>query len=158
FLLMERMPGSPLVSARPLGMDRPLLDVQLRLHALDATRLIRALGEAVTFDGYVAALERRVVRARLHGLRGAMRWLREHRPPPPAPPVICHGDLHPQNVLVEGRRVTGVLDWPNTVVADAAFDVASTHTILRFVPPALASLPRSFRWLARVGQPLLAAR
>lgn len=158
FLLMERVPGSPLVSARPLGMERPLLDAQLRLHALDATRLVRALGEAVTFDGYVAALERRVIRTGLHGLTSSMRWLREHRPPPAARPVICHGDLHPQNVLMEGRRVTGVLDWPNTVVADAAFDIASTHTILRFVPPALASMPRSLRWLARVGQPLLAAR
>jgi aminoglycoside phosphotransferase (APT) family kinase protein len=158
FLLMERLPGAPLISARPLGMERPLLDVQLRLHALDAAPLARALGEAVTFDGYVAALERRVARAGLHGLIASMRWLREHRPRPAAPPVICHGDLHPQNVLVEGRRVTGVLDWPNTVIADAAFDVASTRNILRFVPPTLVSLPRLLRWLASVGQPLLAAR
>jgi aminoglycoside phosphotransferase (APT) family kinase protein len=158
FSLMERLPGIPLISARPLGMDRPLLDAQLRLHTLDAGPLARALGEAVTFEGYVAALERRVGRAGLHGLTAPLRWLREHRPRPSEPAVICHGDLHPQNVLVEGRRVSGVLDWPNTVIADAAFDVASTRNILRFVPPALASLPPPLRWLAGLGQPLLAAR
>ena len=37
--------------------------------------------------------------------------------------------------------MSGVLDWPNAVIADAAFDVASTHNILRFVPPGLASVP-----------------
>lgn len=158
FLLMERLPGTPLISTRPVGMDRLLLEAQLRLHALDPAPLARALGDAVTFEGYLASLGRRVARAGLTGLTELMRWLHEQRPPPEAPPVICHGDLHPQNVLVQGGRVSGVLDWPNAVIADAAFDVASTHSILRFVPVGLASMPRALRWLARVGQPILAAR
>jgi aminoglycoside phosphotransferase (APT) family kinase protein len=115
-------------------MDRPLLEAQLRLHALDPAPLARALGDAFTFEGYLASLERRRARAGLAGLAQPMQWLHEHRPPPDAPAVICHGDLHPQNILVEGGRVSGVLDWPNAVIADAAFDVASTHNILRFVP------------------------
>ncbi len=158
FLLMERLPGTPLISTRPLGMDRPLIEAQLRLHALDPAPLARALGDAVTFEGYLASLGRRVARAKLTGLAELMRWLHEQRPAPAAPPVICHGDLHPQNILVQGGRVSGVLDWPNAVIADAAFDVASTHSILRFVPAGLASVPRPLRWLARVGQPILAAR
>ena len=158
FLLMERLPGTPLISTRPVGMDRLLLEAQLRLHALDPAPIARALGDAVTFEGYLASLGRRVARAGLTGLTELMRWLHEQRPPPQAPPVICHGDLHPQNVLVQGGRVSGVLDWPNAVIADAAFDVASTHSILRFVPVGLASMPRALRWLARVGQPILAAR
>ena len=158
FLLMERLPGTPLISTRPVGMDRLLLEAQLRLHALDPAPIARALGDAVTFEGYLASLGRRVARAGLTGLTELMRWLHEQRPPPEAPPVICHGDLHPQNVLVQGGRVSGVLDWPNAVIADAAFDVASTHSILRFVPVGLASMPRALRWLARVGQPILAAR
>jgi len=158
FLLMERLPGTPLISTRPVGMDRLLLEAQLRLHALDPAPIARALGDAVTFEGYLASLGRRVARARLTGLTELMRWLHEQRPPPQAPPVICHGDLHPQNVLVQGGRVSGVLDWANAVIADAAFDVASTHSILRFVPVGLASMPRALRWLARVGQPILAAR
>jgi aminoglycoside phosphotransferase (APT) family kinase protein len=158
FLLMERLPGTPLIAARPLGMDRPLLDAQRRLHALDPAPLVRALGDTVTFDGYLAELARRAARAGLDGLGGLLGWLRQRRPQPAAPPVICHGDLHPQNVLVQDGRVSGVLDWPNTVVADAAFDVASTRNILRLVPAGLASLPVALRWLARLGQPILAAR
>ena len=46
FLLMERLPGTPLISTRPVGMDRPLLEAQLRLHALDPAPLARALGDA----------------------------------------------------------------------------------------------------------------
>ena len=158
FLLMERLPGTPLISARPIGMDRPLVEAQLRLHALDPAPLARALGDAITFDGYLASFGRRIDRAGLTGLVELMRWLHERRPPPGAPPVVCHGDLHPQNILVESGRVSGVLDWPNALIADAAFDVASTRTILRFVPVGLASMPRALRWLARVGQPILAAR
>jgi aminoglycoside phosphotransferase (APT) family kinase protein len=78
--------------------------------------------------------------------------------PPGGAPVICHGDFHPQNILVEGRRVTGVLDWPNVLVAAPAFDVASTLNILRFVPAGLTSLPVVLRWLSGVAQPLLVRR
>jgi aminoglycoside phosphotransferase (APT) family kinase protein len=158
FLLMTRLPGVPLLAARPLGMDRPLVDAQLRLHALDPAPLVRALGDVITFDGYLARFQRRIEQAELEGLQGVARWLHEHRPQAATPPVICHGDLHPQNVLVEGGRVSGVVDWTNTVVADPAFDVGSTHMILRFVPAGLASLPGPLRWLARVGQPILATR
>jgi aminoglycoside phosphotransferase (APT) family kinase protein len=158
FLLMTRLPGRPLIAARPMGMDGPLVDAQLRLHALDPAPLVRALGDAIGFDGYLSRFQRRLERAELEGLQGVARWLREHRPPAAEPPVICHGDLHPQNVLVESGRVSGVVDWTNTVIADPAFDVASTRTILRFVPAELVALPGPLRWLARLGQPILAAR
>jgi len=157
FLVMERLSGAPLTT-RPIGMAAVLCDAQLRLHALDAAPLGRLLGEPATFDGYLAALDRRIARVSLAGLAGLMAWLRERRPPPAAPPVICHGDLHPQNVLIDGRALSGVLDWPNVLVADDAFDVASTRLILRFVPVELASLPSAVRWLAHVGQPILAHR
>jgi aminoglycoside phosphotransferase (APT) family kinase protein len=158
FLVMERVPGVSLIAAGPLGMDRVLVDLQLRLHALDASPLRRALGEAVTFDGYLDALGRRIDAAVLTGLAPLLGWLRERRPATDGALVVCHGDFHPQNVLVERGAVTGVLDWPNALVAERAFDVASTLNILRFVPAALTSLPWPLRWLARIGQPILAAR
>jgi aminoglycoside phosphotransferase (APT) family kinase protein len=157
FLLMERLPGIPLIAAGLVGMDRALLDAQLRLHALDPAPLARALGDAITFEGYLAKLEGRIERGALSGLAAAMRWLHDHRPPP-APLAICHGDLHPQNILVEHGRVTGVLDWPNVLVADPAFDLAATWSILRFVPAGLTSMTAVLRGLARLGQPVLATR
>jgi aminoglycoside phosphotransferase (APT) family kinase protein len=156
FLVMTRRPGLPLVT-RPVGMAAVLVAVQLRLHSLDPTPLARALGEVATFDGYLARLDQRIGRASLSGLAPMMAWLRGQRPPPEAP-AICHGDLHPQNVLVDGGAVSGVLDWPNVLVADPAFDVASTRLILRFVPAGLASMPRPLRALAHLAQPILAQR
>src|SRR5207248_7580633 len=110
-----------------------------------------------TFDGYLDSLARRIDRAGLAGLAPLLAWLRERRPADD-PLAVCHGDFHPQNVLVEHGAATGVLDWPNALLADPVFDVASTLGILRFVPVDLVSTSRPLRWLARVGQPLLAAR
>lgn len=47
-----------------------------------------------------------------------------------APSSFLHLDYHPQNVLVEGLRVTGVIDWANTAVGDRHFDAATTSVIL----------------------------
>jgi aminoglycoside phosphotransferase (APT) family kinase protein len=86
-----------------------------------------------------------------------MSWLRSHRPSPGSP-VICHGDFHPRNLLVAGGRLTGVLDWPNTLVADAELDVAATLNILRFVPADLAAPSKVTRALAEIARPILVAR
>jgi hypothetical protein len=54
--------------------------------------------------------------------------------------------------------VTGVVDWPNALVADAEFDVASTLNILRFVPVDLAAPSKVTRVLAGIARPILVAR
>jgi aminoglycoside phosphotransferase (APT) family kinase protein len=153
FAIMPRAPGVPLLS-RLVGMAGVLVEAQLRLHALDPTPLRATLPD---FDDYLAALAHRIDAASLSGLAPLLAWLRERRPRPDTGAVICHGDLHPQNILVEGRAVSGVLDWPNALVAEPAFDVASTLSILRFVPAGLA-VPGPLRWLARAGQQILAGR
>ena len=165
FLLMEHLTGRVLIDAQRVGMGGVLAEAQARLHALSAEPLLAALdadpaaGGRVTvgFDGYLKALEARVVRATLDGLKPTLRWLHEQRPSPGAP-VICHGDFHPRNLLVADGRVTGVVDWPNTLVADAEFDVAATLDILRFVPVDLVGMPRVVSLLAQMAQPILAAR
>ena len=165
FLVMERLPGTVLVDAQRLGMAAVLVQAQVRLHALKAEPLLAALDQdtgsggraAVGFDAYVQALERRVAHAKLDGLAPLMGWIQDHRPSP-GPAVICHGDFHPRNLLVAAGRVTGVLDWPNALVADAELDVAATLNILRFVPVDLAAPSRVVRVLARVARPILVAR
>jgi aminoglycoside phosphotransferase (APT) family kinase protein len=47
-----------------------------------------------------------------------------------APPSFLHLDYHPQNVLVKGFRVTGVIDWANAAIGDRHFDAATTAMIL----------------------------
>jgi aminoglycoside phosphotransferase (APT) family kinase protein len=39
------------------------------------------------------------------------RWLDAHAPPPPPALALVHGDFRTGNYMVEGGRLTGVLDW-----------------------------------------------
>jgi aminoglycoside phosphotransferase (APT) family kinase protein len=43
--------------------------------------------------------------------------------PPPEPRAVCHGDLHFRHVLVEGDRVTGLIDWIDLCRGDPALDL-----------------------------------
>ena len=47
--------------------------------------------------------------------------------------VICHGDLHPFNLLVDGHRWT-LIDWSTAVLADPHYDLAFT-TLMLANPP-----------------------
>jgi aminoglycoside phosphotransferase (APT) family kinase protein len=51
-----------------------------------------------------------------------------------APISLLHMDFHPLNVMVDNRRVTGVLDWANVRVGDRRADLARTVTLLRLPP------------------------
>lgn len=165
FLVMERAPGRVLPQERLLGMSAVLVDLQRQLHALDAEPLLRTLDEqtphgrsAVTLDGHLAEMSRRARAPGLEGLRSIAGWLGAHRPSENARPVICHGDFHPLNVLYESGRVTAVLDWPNAIVAEPAYDVAATRTILATAPIDLAGVSPAMQWLARAGRRMLLRR
>jgi aminoglycoside phosphotransferase (APT) family kinase protein len=43
-------------------------------------------------------------------LEWGMRWLETHLPAPAAP-VLCHHDFRTGNYLLDGTRLTGILDW-----------------------------------------------
>ena len=169
FLVMERAAGRPLLDDRLRGVSATLADAQTRLHALDAEPLLRALDDegraaggsfdrrAVGYEGHLAELDRRVRVAGLTGLGPGLRWLLDHRPVG-GPRVICHCDFHPQNLLVEGGRVTAVLDWPNTLVAEPECDVAATLVILRLTPVEVFPVPAALRVLVAVLRPIMTAR
>ena len=50
--------------------------------------------------------------------------------------VVCHGDLHPFNILDHGGALV-VVDWTGAVVADPCFDLAFTELLLANPPLAL---------------------
>ena len=63
---------------------------------------------------------------------------------------ILHMDFHPLNVMTNGRRITGVLDWANVAVGDARADLARTVTILRLAPTPPGSPTLLFRGLRAI--------
>jgi aminoglycoside phosphotransferase (APT) family kinase protein len=52
---------------------------------------------------------------------------------PPEPPVLVHGDLHFRHALVDGGRLTGIIDWGDVCRADPAVDLS---LVWSFLPPA----------------------
>ena len=46
------------------------------------------------------------------------------------PPVWIHGDLLPGNLLLEGGRLTGVIDWGLVGVGDPACDMTIAWSLL----------------------------
>lgn len=166
FLVMERLPGRTLFESRRLGMAGMVVRAQRRLHALDPTPVRDAVEAAVpggsrelTVEGHLAQIEARIVRGALLGLVPAIGWLRAHVPASTGPSVVCHGDFHPLNILVDrSRQLTGVLDWPNALFAERACDVASSLVILRHAPIDAMGVPRHLRWLARAALLALARR
>ena len=136
FMVMDRAAGGQPLS----GLDSELTPaVVLRV----LRQVPGLLGALVRFAGELGRPD----------LAEAGRWLEGH-PPRPAPDVICHGDLHPFNLLADGNQVT-VLDWSTALLAPRAHDVGYT-TLLLSEPP--LSVPSWQRPLVRGFGRLLARR
>ena len=72
--------------------------------------------------------------------------------PAGAQAVVCHGDLHPFNLLVDAAGRTTVVDWTGAILAEPAYDVAFTALLLAN-PPLDAPGPLS-AVIARAGRVL----
>ena len=154
--VMDLAPGRPLLaglggvralSSLPrLATSLPdaLARVAADLHRLDPDPIDNALDElgggSVGIDSLLdhyliqaEALDDQPLRRLVERLAGTR--------PPDEPRVVCHGDLHPFNVLAAGDRHI-VLDWTAARIAHPAYDLAFTRLLLAN-PPLHA--PRALR-------------
>ena len=169
FMVMERAAGRSALSGldgavTPAAVRRLLRQIpellagsMARLHALDPDLVRGELEQVrevpVTVADLLSALARFATEFGRPDLVSAARWLADH-PPGPAPDVICHGDLHPFNLLADGDRVT-VLDWSTALLAPRAHDVAFSSLLLSEPP---LRVPGWQRPLVRVFGRVLARR
>ncbi len=143
--LLDGLDGLAAIRALPrIARELPehLGAMMARLHALPTAGLHAEL-EVVApgtagIDGYVDYLGREIDRVEATRLRVALTALRRD-PPESRPDVICHGDLHPFNVLIAERGPV-VIDWTAARIAHPAYDVACTSLLLE-VPPLIAPAP-----------------
>jgi aminoglycoside phosphotransferase (APT) family kinase protein len=170
FMVMDRAAGTPLLA----GLDgvgtisklphllrhipAVLAKAMVDLHHLDPAPVRARLDVNGDTPATVrATLERIRTAARLYDrddLVRAVDWLVAH-PPPPSPDVICHGDLHPFNLLVDDAGTVTVLDWSAGLIGPAAYDAAFTSLLLGEPPIAV---PRPARPLIRAAGRLLSRR
>jgi aminoglycoside phosphotransferase (APT) family kinase protein len=161
FLIMERMAGHMLTqefaglgrgrSARELigalarvpailrEFSTIMAAAQSRLHQLPVEPLIRAVESAglpvkpITFEGRLERIRLICEEPELAGLRPAVAWLEANRPPDRRL-VICHCDFQPFNILMDGGRVTGVIDWTGVTIGDPALDLGFTLAQIAVAP------------------------
>jgi aminoglycoside phosphotransferase (APT) family kinase protein len=57
---------------------------------------------------------------------------RAERLPPATPQATCHGDLHFRQILVDGGRLTGVVDWVDVCRSDPGIDL---QLVYAYLPP-----------------------
>lgn len=157
FLVMDRVRGrAPMPAAKgtaalaaigrtALGLPELLATVAARLHTLDPAPLrerLEAAGTVVVDVGdLLAVLADRAGRADRHDLVRAAERLPATQPAP-ADEVICHGDLHPLNLLIGNDGAVTVVDWSVALVADPAFDLAFTSMVMALAP---IDVPRGLR-------------
>ncbi len=155
FMVMDRAPGTPLLAG--LGGIRALAQLprlattipetlavtMSELHRIDPgplrSQLETGLAAATTVAGLLEHLRALTEALDRKDLAGAGRWLAAN-PPPAAPEVICHGDLHPFNLLAGPAGAATVLDWSAALLGPRAYDVAFTTVILTD-PPVLLPAP-----------------
>lgn len=138
FFIMGRLPGeaSPqaLVQSPPERLDtvaQHKAEILARIHALDWRALGLDLLDGATDPAACAeheiarweAILREQALEPQPTLELALAWLRAHRPVAQRITIV-HADYRTGNFLVEGNRITGVLDWEMVHLGDPLEDVA----------------------------------
>jgi aminoglycoside phosphotransferase (APT) family kinase protein len=147
FLLMERVAGGPLFAAHSFPQALKTFSLgfiafvraQTRLHRLalarphsaEAVLAARSANPPPLLERMLSVIAERVEQGPLPGLREALTRARERAPRFRAEQAVpVHLDYHPQNVIVQGTRVTGVIDWVNADHGDRHLCAATTAAIL----------------------------
>jgi aminoglycoside phosphotransferase (APT) family kinase protein len=134
FFVMRRLPGHALgrIITRDPELDPHLPDIAARLgRELARLQTIRPphetlgslppyLGPLGQIAGLRAYLDRHPTPRPV--LEWGLRWLETHLPEP-EPPVLCHRDFRTGNYLLDGARLSGILDWEFAGWGDPSEDI-----------------------------------
>ncbi len=145
-IVYDRAPGTSMLgqlSAKPwrlFSFGRMLAELHVSIHQRSVEHL----------PSQHEQLERLISRAELHADKRDHALTRLHELP--AGTAICHGDFHPDNILVNGDAAT-VIDWTTACVGNPVGDFARTSLILQLGAP-LPSLSLWARITIHVGRAL----
>jgi aminoglycoside phosphotransferase (APT) family kinase protein len=133
--IMLRVPGVTMLDAlkrapwRARWMLARLADLHLRLHALAPAGWPLDRSPTALADRRLATTRRVVAASGDAALRAALDAAETLVPSlVTEAPVVCHGDFHPLNVLVDGSAAH-VIDWTDAALGDHHGDVARTAVL-----------------------------
>jgi aminoglycoside phosphotransferase (APT) family kinase protein len=135
--IAERAPGTTMLDAmtssptRIRALIRRLAELHAELHRLPCDTWPAPSTRAVNAPRRLALVRTRVEngdRAIAPALERVDRALAALTP---APEVVCHGDFHPLNVIVDTTGRAVVIDWTDVALDDRHCDVARTTALLR---------------------------
>ncbi len=163
YLLLRRLPGVPAFRAplTPEGRADVLAQlgrIMARLHGLSLERFGPLRGGAGAYAGAAVSWWDHI---RAEGARRLARLPGTALPPPlarcvarhldaaaawrvPDRAALVHGDFQLKNVLVEGARVTGILDFENLLAGDPLLDFAPLRYWSRDPARTMAALRRGY--------------
>ncbi len=161
--IMERVPGVTMLDAlkrrpwRARAFVDQLADLQLRLHALDPSSWPPDVIPTALVEVRLSLTRRAVTELDVPALASALERAEVLVPRCFAggERVLCHGDFHPLNVLVDGSTAH-VIDWTDAGLGPREADVS--RTALLFEVAAIAADNGLERTLLRAAGPRLARR
>jgi aminoglycoside phosphotransferase (APT) family kinase protein len=149
FLVMDHVSGRPLLAgldgagaiARLPSLARLLPEALGRamadLHSLNPAPMFARLTEDGTPpEGVAAYLDRMRAMSEVVGRTDLVTAADRLAATAPAPGrmVLCHGDLHPFNLLIDDAGTVTVIDWSAAILAPAEYDLAFTSLLLSEPP------------------------
>lgn len=179
-LAYEKLPGVPLIAARPSRLDGIVAQLRSFLEVLHRTRVDAAEPDEVPLDAWLdeAAQSYPALAPHIPAVHHpAIAEFLESAPPPGThEPVFCHNDLGIEHVLVSGGTetggtqtgitpagitvtsgtetsvvVTGIIDWSDAALTDPARDYGKLYRDLGPVVSPPAALRDRAVFYARCG-------
>lgn len=134
FFIMDLLPGKLLLLAEQEEISELLGKSLAKLHSIDPEPVKQKFSEqnilpdVYTLHRFGGWLDEWYQKA--SWTNEIIQWLQENQPELPDRLALCHGDFHINNILYDGKKVTGVLDWGGFALADPLYDIANAKVLM----------------------------
>jgi len=138
FIIMEYIQGKTMYDTYPDHYSAKLMtETYHALHSIDPTPLIQQFKEANVSEKWFQGLVWReeYIHTQAKWLRPALKWVKENYPKDRVNHRLCHGDLHPLNIMVRDEKVVGVVDWGCLKIEDFHYDLAELRSASLVLAP-----------------------
>ena len=138
FIIMEYIQGKTMYESYSNHYSAKLMaEIYHELHSIDPTPLIRQFKEANVSEKWFQGLVWReeYIQTQVKWLRPALKWVKENYPTDRINHRICHGDLHPLNIMVRNEKVVGIVDWGCLKIEDFHYDLAELRSVSLVLAP-----------------------